>query len=641
MKMKKLNRPTIVLMVLILVIGTLSLPIGGVEREDNISKLNQEDGELFEINQWKINPQEASPGEEVEIDVEIINIGEVESNFTVEVYSEFEEDENRELIDWESDELEERDTRRVSFFDSWDDEGIYEITVEVYQSGEEDPDDTDMKSLEVIGGEFEITDRLSIDPKEAEPGETVNIEMEVENVGEATDDFTVEFLVEGELEEWDTVSLGAEETTTESFSVSRDEVGEYEFEINIIDQDNISDSFEVIEVSPLDVRMSPDYEHREWIYDGESFRTEIEVFNKWTESLDRVTMHVETSETTKEYAIGTIGADDSKIQEVRLTPDQYEIGENEIEISVEEPHEYDSDPKTISFRVLKDTSPVEVFLIESNSPIYEMETLEVSLVVAAAQHSGVEDLVIESLTDDLLPEGYWVGEEMKEVGEMEEIDDMDDDDLLPMIGDGDLMLEDENNEDDDRVIIGRKLMFEMRNVEDDSEPLEFSLEYELGNRSIEEEFEVDYEIKEGSSVTLIESAPAIGEEDEMVTVSLEISNQKDIDVEGVQIRPVEGGDVDPDEVSIHPSPTYWIGPMDSDEFLPVEFRVDSEDLEDGDTIKFEPEYRVGDGTLSGTPVEVEMNLVESEEGSAGMIYFMIFVIVAVVGVGYYWHKKKR
>lgn len=605
--------------------GTYEVKIE-TENDEKEGKFTVDEKAYFNIERWKIDPKEVGPGETVEIEAEVKNIGGADDDFTLELLI------DGELEDWETDELDVGDSTTVTFLTDRDDEGVYNVTLAT-----QDHEKENITSFNVTGGKFEIN-RWNIDPEEPEPKEEVEIEFEVENVGETTDDFTVEFLVDEDLEGWDTDSLAPDETTIMSFSVSKEEAREYDFEVNIIGHETLEDSFEVVEIEPLDVRLPDGYDYREWIYQGETFKSEIEIYNSWTGELDGVKLNI--GEDIREYNIGTIGADDTKTQELRVSPEDYTKGiENEIEVEAE--HDYGSASKILNFRVHNETYPVEVFLASTNAPIYENQTLEVSLVVAAAHRSGVEDLVVRTESEGVTPEGYWVGETMKEAVEVEEIDEDEiGDELVPIFGDGALLNGDDGNEGGERVIVGRRMMFERINIEEEGE-LEFNISYEIGNLSVGEKFSVEYETKESGSVSLIESDSVIGVEGDRLTVPLEISNEKSIDVEGVKIRPVKTEDVDPQEIDIYPSPSYWVGPLDSDEFLPAEFRVDSEELEDGDTLKFEPVYRVGDGELTGTPVEITVNLLEPEEDIGILFYLGIIAIIALIGFAVYWHKRSE
>ncbi len=472
--------------------------------------------------------------------------------------------------------------------------------------------------------EFEIK-RWKIDPVEVEPNQEIEIEVEVKNTGDASGELTLDLLIDDELEDWWTGPLDVGGSTRMDFTVSREEEGEYEITLQTQDHE-VTETFEVFRtVSPLDIRMAADY--REWIYDGETLKVKVEVHNQLTEELHGVKV---VGEGIRDYGIGTLGPDEIKTLEVRITPDNYEAGEkNELTLRAE--HDHGSSSITINFRVLYDTAPVEVFLASTNSPVYEMEKLEFSLVVAAAQGSGVEDLVVRALSENVTPSGYWVGEEMKEVEDIDGIGDFDE--LFPLTGTGDFLPGYEEYEGSERVIIGRKLIFEMINTVEDQGPIEFEIAYELGDRSMEKRFEVDYDVKDSDTVSLIRSGPVQGVEGKTVTVSLEITNEKDIDVDGVKIIP-------PDNVDIYPSPSYWVGPMDSNEFLPVEFRLDPDSVEDGDVLEFYPEYRIGEGRMVGSPVEVTVHLSEPERDISTSHYLLgLIVIIVVAGVIVYWRKR--
>jgi PKD repeat protein len=79
--------------------------------------------------------------------------------------------------------------------------------------------------------EFVLSD-LSVVPSEVEPGDSVTVSVKVTNVGEEAGNYTVEFLVDGEVEATEAVQLGGGNYTVLSFVLSREEVGSYNVEVD-------------------------------------------------------------------------------------------------------------------------------------------------------------------------------------------------------------------------------------------------------------------------------------------------------------------------------------------------------------------------------------------------------------------------
>ncbi|MFW6048381.1 MAG: InlB B-repeat-containing protein [Candidatus Natronoplasma sp.] len=92
--------------------------------------------------------------------------------------------------------------------------------------------------------EFEVSN-LQVEPSEVEPGETVTISVDVENVGDAKGSYDVELKIDGTIEETKTEELEPQQSTSVSFQVTRDTEGTYQVEI-----DELTDSFDVIEPAP-------------------------------------------------------------------------------------------------------------------------------------------------------------------------------------------------------------------------------------------------------------------------------------------------------------------------------------------------------------------------------------------------------
>ncbi|MFZ7136926.1 MAG: Ig-like domain-containing protein [archaeon] len=98
--------------------------------------------------------------------------------------------------------------------------------------------------------DFEVSD-LSISPDQVKPDEVVTVSMTVTNTGEQTGSYTVEFKVDGLVEDTQTVTLDPDQSTNVQFTTSKTEEGTY-----TVDVDGLTGTFTVkapSEVSPLPI----------------------------------------------------------------------------------------------------------------------------------------------------------------------------------------------------------------------------------------------------------------------------------------------------------------------------------------------------------------------------------------------------
>ena len=94
---------------------------------------------------------------------------------------------------------------------------------------------------------FELSS-LNVSPAEVEPGGTVNITVEVQNVGEEKGTHELELIIDGVVEQSENVTLDGGETTSISFFVEKDIEGYYSVELT-----GLTGIFQVVEPGPLTV----------------------------------------------------------------------------------------------------------------------------------------------------------------------------------------------------------------------------------------------------------------------------------------------------------------------------------------------------------------------------------------------------
>lgn len=94
---------------------------------------------------------------------------------------------------------------------------------------------------------FELSS-LNVSPAEVEPGGTVNITVEVQNVGEEKGTHELELIIDGVVEQSENVTLDGGETTSTSFFVEKDMEGYHSVELA-----GLTGIFQVVEPGPLTV----------------------------------------------------------------------------------------------------------------------------------------------------------------------------------------------------------------------------------------------------------------------------------------------------------------------------------------------------------------------------------------------------
>ena len=92
--------------------------------------------------------------------------------------------------------------------------------------------------------EFEMSN-LNVSPEEVESGETVTVTVEVQNVGEQKGTYELELIINGVVEQSESVTLDGGETTSISFSVEKEMEGFYSVELA-----GLTGIFEVVESEP-------------------------------------------------------------------------------------------------------------------------------------------------------------------------------------------------------------------------------------------------------------------------------------------------------------------------------------------------------------------------------------------------------
>jgi hypothetical protein len=354
----------------------------------------------------------------------------------------------------------------------------------------------------------------------------------------------------------------------------------------------------------------------EAIYEGMVYTAQLQIQNL---RLDTVAGARIRSGDQILYQVGALEA--NQAQEIALRIDDYEIGTNHLELVAD--HELGTAPPLdINFQVIPADTAVRAYLGTVSSSTYLPETLELSIVIAAAEDAEIAEVELKALNDEVQPGGYYLG---GQVAAEEEIEVFEVESLLTGSS------SEEEEEEVDRAVRGRELKFEVRDPSLGTQSLDFRLTYRLGSKLIEQEFNVGTIVLEAPSVELIlaERVEAVAGDD--VVVTLHVANDLPVDVQAVRVIPLDDTEMAPSE--------FFIGTMSPDDFLPASFRLSTEDLQDGDQLSFKIVYRVGRETLETSPLAVTVHLEEPEESN--LVVYIVPPLAVVLLLLLMWLLRRR
>ena len=190
------------------------------------------------------------------------------------------------------------------------------------------------------------------------------------------------------------------------------------------------------------------------------------------------------------YQVGALEA--NQAQEIALRIDDYEVGTNHLELVAD--HELGTAPPVnIDFQVIPADSAVRAYLGTVSSSTYLPETLELSIVIAAAEDAEIAEVELKALNDKVQPGGYYLGGQVAAEEEVQVFQ------VESLLTGGST----EEEEEVDRAVRGRELKFEVRNPSLGTQSLDFRLTYRLGSKLVEQEFNVGTIVLEAPSVELI------------------------------------------------------------------------------------------------------------------------------------------
>ena len=184
----------------------------------------------FEFSSFDLSSAQVEPGEEIQGSVRVTNIGEKSGNYTIQV----ELDGVQVFTD--SDILAGGSSTVVTFIISSQEDGEHIVEVD-------DLSGSFTVVTPLTPAEFQYV--ISLSPTEVEPGEDIQVTIEITNTGEETGVYQFNLLLDGSLEAEFTGGLDGGEEFTESMSVSSEEEGLHTIQVN-----ENSVNFTVIAPSP-------------------------------------------------------------------------------------------------------------------------------------------------------------------------------------------------------------------------------------------------------------------------------------------------------------------------------------------------------------------------------------------------------
>jgi len=353
------------------------------------------------------------------------------------------------------------------------------------------------------------------------------------------------------------------------------------------------------------------------VYEGTVYTAQLQVQNLWQQDVSGVRIK---NGNEVLYYIGALQANQSVA--ITLRVEKYMVGTNTLHLVAE--HERGSAPAVpLAFTVIPADSAVKVYLASLSPATYPSETLQVTLVVAASEQSGISELELKALSDGVQPTGYYLGEQIAEAQEVPTVD------VQSLLTGGTQATEEEQT---DRSVRGRELTFDIQETSVGTEPLKFQVSYRIGSAVIKREFIVDALIVGAPSMRLIQAARTVAIKGEATLVQLHVANDLPVEVNAVRVVPLSDIETSPSE--------FFIGTMAPNDFLPANFRVETDNLEDGDQLSFKLVYRVGRQNYETPPIYTVIHLEEPEEKNI-IVYIVPPVVVVVIVLLWWLLRRKR
>jgi hypothetical protein len=351
------------------------------------------------------------------------------------------------------------------------------------------------------------------------------------------------------------------------------------------------------------------------IYEGTVFTAQLQVQNLWQQAVSGV--RIKNGDKVL-YFVGALQPNQSL--DISLRVEEYKTGPNLLQLVAE--HERGSAPPVpLEFDVIPADSAVKVYLSSLSSATYPTEPIKLSLVVAASEQAGITQLELKALNQGIQPTGYYLGEQTAEGQEVPVID-------VTSLLTGTSQTEEETTT---RSVRGRELTFEVADPGVGTQPLSFQVSYRLGSVVVQREFKVDAKVLEAPSVRLIQAERIEAKKGEQAIVMLHVANDLPIEVEAVRVVPLGDIEASPSE--------FFIGTMSSNDFLPANFKIETDNLHDKGQLSFKLVYRIGRQTYETQPLQVTIHLEQTER--TNLIVYIVPPVVVVLLVLIWWSLRRR
>lgn len=199
----------------------------GTSGDDGFASVDEFPGPNFELQNVDA-PERVEPGEDIAVTADIVNTGEFEDTQLVELVVEELDQDSIELTL----EPDESDDVALSVPTAPGDEDIYTLTLSTH-------DDTFSQSV-TVGADEAVFGLLNLDPTEAtvERGDTLDVSVDVENVGTAEGTQTVFLQVDGDDVDEAEVTLPGESSDTISLTLDTTDLEEGEYTFTVVTGEN-------------------------------------------------------------------------------------------------------------------------------------------------------------------------------------------------------------------------------------------------------------------------------------------------------------------------------------------------------------------------------------------------------------------
>jgi hypothetical protein len=142
---------------------------------------------------------------------------------------------------------------------------------------------------------------------------------------------------------------------------------------------------------------------------------------------------------------------------------------------------------------------------------------------------------------------------------------------------------------------------------------------------------VDALIVGAPSLRLIQAQRIVATKGEEAVILLHVANDLPVGVDAVSVMPVGDFEASPAE--------FFIGTMSPNDFLPANFKVETSNLKDEDTLSFKLVYRVGRQTYETQPINVIMHLEDPEKTNPAI--YIVPPVVVVLLVLLWWSLRRK